>query len=129
MARILDANEKFVGKEPKFTGEVTDSEIGSTLSWYSQNKSPKDSQKYAIEFFKKKFKLSIASVIKGKPSQFGFICRMVTNGAVLSAERQSWFEKQIEQIKEELAKFETTEVIETVKKGPNIQERIREKAN
>ena len=129
MARILDANEKFVGKEPKFTGEVTDSEIGSTLSWYSQNKSPKDSQKYAIDFFKKKFKLSIASVIKGKPSQFGFICRMVTNGAVLSAERQTWFQKQVEDIKEELAKFETKEVIDTAKKGPNIQERIREKAN
>ena len=56
MARILDANEKFVGKEPKFTGEITDSEIGSALSWYSQNKTPKDSQKYANDFFKKKFK-------------------------------------------------------------------------
>ena len=45
MARILDANEKFVGKEPKFTGEINDSEIGSALSWYSQNKTSKDPPK------------------------------------------------------------------------------------
>lgn len=129
MTRILDANEKFVGKEPKFTGEITDSEIGSALSWYSQNKSSKDSQKYANDFFKKKFKVDALSVIKTKPQQIGFICRMVTNGAVLSDERQKWFDEQINGIREVIAKTQTTEVLEKVKKGPNIQDRIREKAN
>jgi hypothetical protein len=130
MVRILDANEKFVGKEPKFTGEITDGELASALTWYSQNKSTKDSQKFVIDYFKKKLKITgVASVLKGKPSQLGFICRVITNGASLSAERQEWFQKQIELIKEELAKFQTEEIIEDIKKGPNIQDRIRMKAD
>ena len=129
MARILDANEKFVGKEPKFSGVINDSELGSTLSWYSQNKKSKDSQKYANDFIKKKLKLDASSVVKTKPPQFGFICRIVTNGGVLSEERQKWFDEQVELIREEIAKVQTNIVIEKVKKGPSIQDRIREKAN
>lgn len=129
MTRSFDANEKFVGKEPKFSGEITDSELGTALSWYSQNKKSKDSQKYTNDFFKKKFKIDSSLVVKGRPPQFGFICRIVTNGAVLFEERQKWFDEQIESIRQEIAKIETTEVIDKVKKGPNIQERIREKAN
>lgn len=130
MTRILDANEKFVGKEPKFTGEITDSELASALTWYSQNKSTKDSQKFVSDYFKKKLKITgVASVLKGKPSQFGFICRTITNGAILSGERKVWFEKQVEQIKEELAKIQAEVVIEDAKKGPNIQERIRMKSD
>ena len=32
MARILDVNEKFVGQEPKFSGEVTEKDLGNALS-------------------------------------------------------------------------------------------------
>ena len=130
MARILDSNEVFVGKEPKFTGEISDSELGSALSWYSQNKSPKDSQKYANDFFKKKFKITgILPALKGKTSQFGFVCRIITNGATLTEERQKWFDEQVSNLKQELAKIETEEIIEEVKKGPNIQDRIRMKSD
>jgi hypothetical protein len=130
MTRILDANEKFVGKEPKFTGEITDSELASALTWYSQNKSTKDSKKFVIDYFKKKLKITgVAAVLKGKSSQFGFICRVITNGGVLTDERKEWFEKQVAQIKEELAKVQAEEVIEDIKKGPNIQDRIRMKAD
>lgn len=129
MARILDANEKFVGKEPKFTDEVTDSELASALSWYAQNKSNKDSQKYTSDYFKKKLKLTgVSSILKGKPSQIGFICRLVMNGAVLSEDRQEWFQKQIDALKNELNVFQSKEIIEDVKKGPNIQDRIRMKS-
>ena len=130
MTRILDANEKFVGKEPKFAGEITDSELASALTWYSQNKTTKDSQKFVSDFFKKKLKIAgVASILKGKPSQLGFVCRVILNGASLSSGRQEWFQKQINDLKEELAKFQATEIIEEVKKGPNIQDRIRMKAD
>ena len=128
MVRILDANEKFVGKEPKFTTEITESELGSALSWYSINKNSKDSLKYATDYFKKVLKLDVSPIIKGKPAQFGFVCRIVANGGILSAERSDWFKKQVDQIKEELAKVQTDEIIDKVKK-PNIQDRIREKAD
>lgn len=130
MARILDANELFAGKEPKFTGEITDSEMGSALTWYSQNKSTKDSQKYANDYFKKKLKIvGIAAALKGKSSQFGFVCRILSNGAELSSERKEWFQKQVDELKEEFAKLQAEEIIEEVKKGPNIQDRIRDKSN
>jgi hypothetical protein len=128
MTRILDANEKFVGKEPKFTDQITESELGSALSWYSNNKNSKDSHKYATDFFKKKYKLEVGSVIKSKPQQFGFICRILLNGGSLSEERAKWFSDQVEEIKQEVAKIQTEEVIDRVKK-PNIQDRIREKAD
>ena len=130
MTRILDANEKFVGKEPKFTGEITDSELASALTWYSQNKSTKDSHKFVSDYFKKKLKITgVTSILRGKPSQLGFICRVIINGASLSVERQEWFQKQIDLIKEELAKNQAEELIEEIKKGPNIQDRIRMKAD
>lgn len=129
MARILDANEKFTGKEPKVVGNLTDNELGGILSWYSQNKKSRDSIKYASDFFKKNHKLDISPALKGYAPQFGFICRVLMNGGVLSDERQEWFNSQINELKEKLAKIQTVEVIEVVKKGPNIQERIFEKAS
>jgi hypothetical protein len=127
MARILDANEKFVGSEPKVAKEISNSELGSMLSWYSQNKSKKDATKYAVDYFKKKFKLSAESVVKTKTSTFGFICRIVTNGSILSEKDKEWFDAEIETIKTEL--LEKKEETVVVKTGPNIQDRIREKAN
>jgi hypothetical protein len=130
MARILDVNEKFVGQEPKFSGEVTEKDLGNALSWYSTNRKSKDSQKYANAFFKKVHKLDILSVVKSKPPQFGFVCRILTNGGVLSPERKEWFDKQVEELKYELtkvkAKSKTEQHIKVL--TVNIQDRIREKA-
>ena len=130
MARMLDVNEKFVGQEPKFLGEVTEKDLGIALSWYSINRKAKDSQKYASAYFKKVHKLDILPVIKTKPTQFGFVCRILTNGGVLSPERKEWFDGQVEELKKELvkakAKVKTEQFIEVIK--VNIQDRIREKA-
>ena len=130
MARMLDVNEKFVGQEPKFLGEVTEKNLGDALSWYATNRKAKDSQKYASAYFKKVHKLDILPVIKTKPTQFGFVCRILTNGGVLSPERKEWFDGQVEELKKELvkakAKVKTEQFIEVVK--VNIQDRIREKA-
>jgi hypothetical protein len=131
MTRITDANLLFVGSEPKFTGEVTQVQLSRTLSWYSQNKDKKDAFKYACDYFKKKLKIDATHVLKDKETTFGFICRMVTNGAILNEKNQLWFDKEIESVKEQLKKpvvVDTT--VETVKTNtPNIQERIREKAS
>jgi hypothetical protein len=130
MARILDVNEKFVGQEPKFSGDVTEKDLGNALSWYSTNRKLKDSQKYASAFFKKVHKLDILPVIKSKPTQFGFVCRILTNGGVLSPERKEWFDKQVEELKYELTKAKTKAKTEQHIKviTVNIQDRIREKA-
>ena len=130
MARSLNANDIFAGSEPKIERQLEKVDFLRLLNWYSQNKDFKDSQKWAAEYFKKKLKQSIsAGQLKGCQTNFGFICRMVSNGSILEPKDQVWFENQIktiQQIKEE--KEIVAEVVES-KPTVNIQDRIREKAS
>jgi hypothetical protein len=129
MARITDANLAFAGTEPKFDVELTPSQLMQALSWYSQNKDKKDAFKWACEFFKKKHKLDASPILKDKISTFGFICRIVLNGGILSSKDQVWFDAEIGEVKEKLKGFKS--VVEDKPKGIviNIQDRIRAKAN
>jgi hypothetical protein len=129
MARITDANLAFVGQEPKFSVELSSIDMIKTLSWYSQNKDTKDAVKWATEYFKKKQKLDVSSVIKTYPSTFGFICRIVLNGGQLCMKDQLWFDGMVSQIKDKLN--EPVIVVEDKPKAVviNIQERIRAKAD
>ena len=130
MARITDANLIFAGSEPKFTVELTQTDLSKTLAWYSQSKDKNDAFKYAVEFFKKKYKLNISSIIKDKPTTFGFICRIVSNGGILPTQNQIWFDQEIEKIKLELDNTEEPEEDVPVKTNVvSIQDRIREKAS
>jgi hypothetical protein len=130
MARITDANLIFAGSEPKFTIELTQTDLSKTLAWYSQSKDKNDAFKYATEFFKKKYKLNISSIIKDKPTTFGFICRIVSNGGILPEQSQIWFDQEIEKLKLELDNTEELEEDVPVKTNiVSIQDRIREKAS
>ena len=130
MSRILDANLVFAGKEPKFQGEVTQTELMVALSWYAQNKTKKDALKYATDFLKKKHKVDAASALKKRPSTFGYLCRLVTNGAVLSAKDQVKFDEEVELVKTDTQnkKVEIT-IEEDTTLIPSIQDRIRERAS
>ena len=44
MTRLTDANLAFVGHEPKFSVELTQSNLIQTLNWYSQNKDRKSTR-------------------------------------------------------------------------------------
>ena len=99
MARILDANIAFSGHEPKFSIEITPLQLSQTLNWYSQNKSSKDSLKYAVDYFKKKLKLSLnEDQKKVVETTFGFVCRIITHGATLPEKNQIWFENFVRRI-------------------------------
>jgi hypothetical protein len=128
MARIIDANLAFAGSEPKFAVELSQLDLMKTLSWYSQNKDTKDAHKWATEYFKKKLKLDVSSIIKGYPSTFGFVCRIVLNGGQLCIKDQVWFDDMIKSIKLKLD--EPIDIEEKPKATViNIQERIRAKAD
>lgn len=128
MSRMVDANILFSGSEPKFSTELTSSELMGTLSWYSQNKDRKDAFKYGCDFFKKNFKLDASNVLKDKISTFGFVCRIVSNGGKLDQKYQVWFDQEIEKIKEQIKNFVPKEVTEKTN-IVSIQDRIRDKAN
>lgn len=130
MARITDANMIYAGTEPKFSAEVSQLDLMKTLSWYAQNKDSKDAYKWACDFLKKKHKLDVSSVIKNQSPTFGFVCRIVSNGGVLSTKDQVWLDDTIQQIKNDLKKPNKVTVVEQPKVSvPNIQDRIREKAS
>lgn len=128
MARITDANLAFAGSEPKFAVELSPIDMMKTLSWYSQNKDTKDAHKWASEYFKKKLKLDVSSVIKNFPSTFGFVCRIILNGGQLGIKDQIWFDDMVAKVK---AKLNEPEIVEEKPKAVviNIQDRIRAKAD
>ena len=102
MARITDANMIYAGTEPKFTAEVSQIDLMKSLSWYAQNKDSKDAYKWACDFLKKKHKLDVSSVIKNQSPTFGFVCRIVSNGGVLTTKDQTWLDGEIENLKHSL---------------------------
>jgi len=116
-----------VDTEPKILGELTQSELASSLSWYSQNKNRKDSLKYTADYLKKHHKITSTSSLKSKGSTFGFICRILSNGGLLPAENQTWFDKELGEIKQECLSEEPVQVSD--KNVINIQERVKEKAS
>jgi hypothetical protein len=94
MPRFIDTNF-----EPKFDTEITQGQLASALNWYSQNKTKKDAEKYAHDFFKKKHKVDVSDPLQGDVATFGFVCRIVFNGATLPEKNQIWFENKIEELK------------------------------
>lgn len=125
MKKALDVNAIFAGAEPKVSGLITQSDLTKMLSWYAQNRVAKDAIKYATDYFKKKLKLDVPDTIKGQPSTFGFVCRIIANGGVLNDKNQEWFETTIEELKKHsnkvIEKKTTTNVL-------SIQDHIKRKA-
>ncbi len=126
---MLDANQKFAGVEPKFSSELTQIDLMKTLSWYAQNKDAKDAQKYASDYFKKKYKLSVSDIVKSKAPTFGFLCRIITNGGSLTGKDSEWFNSEVEDIKKRISEKPVVNTVVTKTNVPNIQDRIKEKSS
>ncbi len=111
-------------KEPKFSGELSQSQLTQALNWYAQNRDSKDATKYASDFLKKKHKIAGSEGLKTVPSTFGFICRIVSNGGLLNASNTTWFNETISKLKQSIpvVKSTTTNVV-------SIQDHIKRKAS
>jgi hypothetical protein len=131
MPRVTDANILFSGSEPKYSVELTSSELMQTLSWYAQNKVTKDAVKYACDYFKKFHKLDASTALKNKVATFGFVCRIITNGGSLPSKDKVWFDAEVQKVKEDLQTNLSLQPSQTVVKTNviSIQDRIRDKAN
>ena len=86
-------------KEPKFSGELSQTELTQALSWYAQNRDNKDATKYVADYFKKTLKIQAPESLKTQASTFGFVCRIVSMGGILNAPNRLWFDKIIEELK------------------------------
>jgi hypothetical protein len=112
-------------KEPKFSGEVSQMELTQALSWYAQNRDSKDATKYAIEYFKKKLKIPAPEAIKSQAPTFGYVCRLVSLGAVLSDSNRVWFDKTVDELKNAKAPVVKEAKVANV---VSIQDHIKRKA-
>jgi hypothetical protein len=86
-------------KEPKFSGVISQTELTQALSWYAQNRDSKDATKYATDYFKKTLKIPAPEAIKSQAPTFGYVCRLVSLGAVLSDSNRVWFDKTVDELK------------------------------
>jgi hypothetical protein len=111
-------------KEPKFSGDLSQTQLTQALSWYAQNRDSKDATKYAIEYFKKKLKIQAPDGLKSQPSTFGFICRIVSLGGVLNDSNNTWFNDIIKKLQEETPVDKTTTATVV-----SIQDHIKRKAS
>lgn len=120
----------FSGGEPKFTTVLTKVEMMRTLNWYSQNKTSKDAEKWAQDYFKKKLKADVGDALKHATDTFGYICRIVMNGGQLDSKNQEWFDNEIKSLTEKSKKPKKKVVVkEDTTPVVTIQDRIREKAH
>lgn len=129
MARMLDANQKFTGAEPKFSSELSQIDLMKTLSWYAQNKDSKDAQKYASDYFKKKYKLNVSDAVKSKSPTFGFLCRIISNGGSLTGKDSEWFNAEVEDVKSRISEKKVVDTTTVKTNVINIQDRIKEKSS
>ena len=128
MARILDANVVFSGQEPKFSIELSKTQLILALNWYSQNRTSKDAEKYVTDFFKRKLKKDIGVIAKDCTSTFCYVCRIVYNGGMLSVKDQIWFDNEAKQVEDKLNVKKVKVVEEKPTNVISIQDRIREKS-
>ena len=128
MARILDANVVFSGQEPKFSIELSKTQLILALNWYSQNRTSKDAEKYVTDFFKRRLKKDIGAIAKDCTSTFCYVCRIVYNGGMLSVKDQIWFDNEAKQVEDKLNVKKVKVVEEKPTNVISIQDRIREKS-
>ena len=125
---LEDIEIKTTGGEPKFPpGAVSDIEIAKALTWYTQNRDNKFADKAATDYFKNNnLKVSAAALSK-QVLTFGFVCRLLNNGVILSEKQQKWFDEKIKDLQNYKSAKEV--VVDEPKNVINIQDRINEKTS
>lgn len=115
------------GSEPVASSDVCSKlNMITSLNWYSNNRDTKNAQKYISDYFKKnKLKLDEDKVIQTS-NTFGWLCRMISRGFILSSDDKNNFEKTVQNL------ILKNKSVETLVETPNtnvisIQDRIRKK--
>ena len=131
MARQTRQNEikqRILGTtaEPKYEKLESQSEVAAALNWYQSNKDAKDAAKYISDYAKKnkiKGRLDTTKVF----STTGFLCRIVSNGTIVSDAFRATLENSLKSI----FTMEPAKEVVVVKTTPTvtIQDRLNEKVS
>lgn len=130
-------NQLLSKDEPTFMGlesvaEISKLDLALALNWYSQNKDRDASYKYLAAYCKQHGIKVTSHQIESQVPTLGFVCRMLTLGAILDATSLAWMAKKIDAM---TSHSNTTPPDSTpapaavLTKAPTIQDRIKDRAS
>lgn len=119
-------------EEPSFVGmmELDKTEIILALNWYSQNKDRDHSQKYLEDYCKANALKVSSQQIKLQVPTLGFVCRMLSRGAILDKKSKVWFQTKLNDMQapsvaDALFDAQETTPAAPVPKPATIQDRLK----
>ena len=121
-------NQLLSKAEPTFgIEELTQTELTLALNWYSQNKEKETSYKYLAEYCKAKGVNAKAFQIEQQVATVGFVCRMLTRGAILDSRSMEWLANHLIQMSKLVAEEKEPKI--PTAKPATIQDRLKEKSH
>jgi len=122
-------NQLLSKEEPSYGFmELSPMEMTLALNWYSQNKEKEISYKYLADYCKANAIKAVAEQIGQQVSTVGFVCRMLSRGAILDANSVTWLAQKIKKMTAIEIETKAAPMIPAVK-PMTIQDRLKEKSN
>lgn len=122
-------NQLLSKEEPSYGFmELSPMEMTLALNWYSQNKEKEVSYKYLAEYCKANAIKAKTEQIEQQVSTVGFVCRMLTRGAILDNQSVAWLAQKLKKMAAIEIEAKAPPMIPTVK-PVTIQDRLKEKSN
>jgi hypothetical protein len=123
-------NFKYLGDEPEFNGEITQTDYNTAINWYNMMCTTADAREYINDYFKAnndKDKVKLFARVPDiyVPTTAAWICRIQSRGALIS-ERSVMFKTT--QLEECLLRAKNDEPKENSAPKVSIQDRMRERA-
>lgn len=109
--------------------ELTPGELNLALNWYNQHREKDAAQKYLTEYCKANGIKAKAAQIEHTVSTVGFVCRMLSRGAILDGKSLAWLGKHIKCMQAIVFDEKTISEAEIKPKPITIQDRLKEKSS
>lgn len=127
-------NQKYLGDEPSFKGQVTREQYARYLNWYNIMCTVSEAREYLETYLKntgrqndlKKFKTVSDTWV---PLTAAWIARMIHRGILVSQESRAYLDRKIIDTVENHSSAEKKETAAAPTNVISIQDRIRDKAN
>jgi hypothetical protein len=127
-------NTRYLGAEPKYTGEVlTDLQLTTAYTWYSYMCRASDAREYIVEYMDKIGKKNVArlmrSVADGQvPLTAGWICRILTRGGKITDRTKEFLLDRVTRSIERSQTAAEEEARTPSRPSRDVQASIRDKA-
>lgn len=119
--------------EPTFNSgvEITNEEMVKSLEWYNNNYVKKDAVKFATDYCNDVLSLNVKEKdVRLMGNTFGWLCRILSNGGIITEQNKIWFDKKLDDLNNKLAdNVDEPTVITKKDNTPSIQDRIKEKTS